>query len=155
MMLLALLLAQAAAGVPTKGAATIPAGAAALGARLARSGSIMALLPLVAQKDTEELVAAHPELSAQEKQKLRDTARATLAQGMKRIEMAFGAAYAKRFTVAELTRLVVQAEAPEQRRLRAAQPAVMAEAIGSLGSLDLKRDVAAAFCRETGKLCTS
>lgn len=145
MILLALALAQAAAPA---------AEATALGARLARSGSIMALLPMIAQKDTEELVAAHPELSAAEQQKLRDTAKATFEAGMTRIETAFGAAYAKRFTVAELRELVALAENPAQRRLRQAQPAVMAEAIGSLGTLDLKADVAAAFCRDTGKLCT-
>lgn len=144
-MLLAFALAQAAA-VPTTDAT-------ALGARLARSGSIMALLPMVAQKDTEELVAAHPELSADEQQKLRETAKVTFEAGMTRIETAFGTAYAKRFTEAELRELVALAENPAQRKLREVQPAVMAEALGSLGSLDLKADIAAAFCRDTGKLC--
>jgi hypothetical protein len=148
-MIVTLLLVQAAAA-----AAVVPTPEAeALGARLARSGSIMALLPLVAQKDTDEMVKEHLELSPAEQQKLRDTAKATYETGIKRIETAFGTAYAKRFTAAELAELVKQAETPAQQKLRAAQPMVMAEAIGAIGKLDFKADTLAAFCRDTGKLC--
>lgn len=136
------------APVPAVTSAPSPA-AVVMGARLARAGSIMALLPLVAAKDTDDLVAAHPNLSSAERAWLRATAHTTLAAGMARIETAFGTAYAKRLTLDELT----AAERPEQQRLRAVQPAVMAEAIASLGALDFKKDVAAAFCRDTGKLC--
>lgn len=147
-MIVTLLLAQAAA------AAVVPTPEAeALGARLARSGSIMALLPIVAQKDTDEMVKEHPELSPAEQQKLRDTAKATYESGIKRIETAFGTAYARRFTAADLAELVKQAETPTQRKLRAAQPMVMAEAISAIGTLDFKADTRAAFCRDTGKLC--
>ncbi|QNE32555.1 hypothetical protein F1C10_11765 [Sphingomonas sp. NBWT7] len=156
MMLLAVLVqgaaAPAAAPPPVVTSAPSPA-AAAMGERLARSGSIMALLPLVAAKDTDDLVAAHPDLSPAEQARLRATARTTLAAGMARIETAFGTAYAKRLTLGELTALVAAAERLEQQRLRAVQPMVMAEAIAALGALDFKKDVAAAFCRDTGKLC--
>jgi hypothetical protein len=124
-----------------------------LGTRLARAGSIMSLLPLVAKKETEEVIAAHPELSVAEKQKLRDVAATTFAAGTTRIAAAFGQAYAKRLGVAELRTLVAQAESPAQRRLRAIQPSAMAEAITAVGTLDFKKDVTSAFCRDTGKLC--
>ncbi|WP_085809929.1 hypothetical protein [Sphingomonas sp. TZW2008] len=140
------------APAPAVTSAPSPA-AVVMGARLARTGSIMALLPLVAAKDTDDLVAAHPDLSPTEQARLRATARTTLAAGMARIETAFGTAYAKRLTPGELTALVAAAERHEQQRLRAVQPMVMAEAIASLGTLDFKKDVAAAFCRDTGKLC--
>ena len=146
MILAALALAQAATAVPS-------AEALDLGTRLARAGSIMSLLPLVAQKDTEEMVAAHPELTAAEKEKLRAAAATTLQAGMTRIATAFGTAYAKRLDVAQLRALVAQAESPEQQRLRAVQPQVMAEALGAIGTMDFKKDVTAAFCRDTGKLC--
>jgi hypothetical protein len=113
----------------------------------------MSLLPLIAKKDTEEMVAAHPELTAAEKQRLRDTAARTFAAGADRIAAAFGQSYAKRLDIASLRALVAQAESPEQQRLRAVQPQVMAEAIASVGELDFKKDVTAAFCRDTGKLC--
>ena len=162
MMLLALLMQGAAApaadSARTPAQASAPAvtsapspAAVAMGARLARAGSIMALL--VAAKDTNDLVAAHPDLSPAEQARLRATARTTLAAGMARIETAFGTADAKRLTPGELTALVAAAERPEQQRLCAVQPMVMAEAIASLGALDFKKDVAAAFCRDTGKLC--
>ena len=124
-----------------------------LGTRLARAGSIMSLLPLIAKKDTEELVAAHPELTPEEKGKLRDTAARTFAAGTDRIAAAFGRSYATRLDVASLRALVAQAESPEQQRLRAVQPQVMAEAIAAVGELDFRKDVTAAFCRDTGKLC--
>lgn len=163
-MLIALLFAQAAPAAPAPAQPQPPRPSTAIGAapsaeaqalavRVARAGSIMALLPLVAQKDTDALVADHPELSAGEKQKLRATAQATFDAGVARIESAFGRAYARRFTVPELRVLVTQLESPEQRRLRALQPPVMAEALSALGEVDLKKDTLAAFCRDTGKLC--
>ncbi|MGJ3629352.1 hypothetical protein AB5I41_25370 [Sphingomonas sp. MMS24-JH45] len=109
MILAAIALAQAA--VPS-------AEAVALGTRLARAGSIMSLLPLIAKKDTEEMVAAHPELAPEEKQKLRDTAARTFAAGTTRIAAVFGRAYAARLDVAALRALVKQAESPEQQRTR-------------------------------------
>ena len=44
-------------------------------------------------------------------------------------------------------------KSPEQQRLRTIQPSVMAEGIAAVGTLDFKKDVTTAFCRETGKLC--
>ena len=164
-MLIALLLAQAAAVAPVPAQPQLPrpstaASAApspeaeALAVRVARAGSIMALLPLVAQKDTDALVADHPDLSAAEKTRLRATADTTFKAGIARIETAFGRAYAKRFSIPELRVLVAQLESPEQRRLRALQPPVMAEALSAIGELDFKKDTLAAFCRDTGKLCS-
>lgn len=150
------------AGAPTAVSAAAPASAPAapsaeaeaLGVRLARGGSVMALLPLVGAKESEELVAAHPELSPGEKQALREAGRRTLAAGMTRIENAFGRAYARRLSLDELRTLVAQVESPAQVRLRAIQPTAMAEALAAIGTLDFKGDTRAAFCRDTGKLCT-
>ena len=39
------------------------------------------------------------------------------------------------------------------KRYRAAMPGVIAETMKSIGNMDFKGDVRAAFCKETGKLC--
>lgn len=152
--MIAIALALLQAQVPAVPAGAPSPAAEALGVRLARAGSMMSLLPLVAQKDTEALIEAHPDLSPAERQALRDTARRTLDAGMTRIATAFGRAYARRLPLADLEALVAQAESPVQGRLRAIQPGAMAEALATLGTLDFRKDTAAAFCHDTGKLCT-
>jgi hypothetical protein len=146
MMIIALLLVQAAAAAPSPEAE-------ALGLRLARSGTMAAILPLMAQKETDELVAAHPELTPAEQAKLRDTAKTTFAAGAAKVEAAFSRAYAGKLTVPDLRALVAQAESAPAKRLRAVLPGVMAEALATLGAMDFKGETLAAFCRDTGKAC--
>ncbi|UVO50781.1 hypothetical protein M0208_09710 [Sphingomonas sp. SUN019] len=146
MMIIALLLVQAVAAAPTPEAE-------ALGLRLARSGTMATILPLMAQKETDELVAAHPELTPAEQAKLRDTAKATFATNAAKVDAAFARAYAGKLSVTELRALAEQAESAPAKRLRAVLPTVMAEAMGTLGALNFKGDTLAAFCRDTGKAC--
>jgi len=147
MLIGALFLAAAAAG-PVAGAE-----AERLGRELAAQGTLAALLPLIAAKETEELVAAHPDLNEPDKAALRETARATYAAGEARLMAATGHAYAQRLTVAELRRLVAFNRTPAARRYRAAMPEAIAATMQAIGPMDFKADTAAAFCRRTGKLC--
>lgn len=124
-----------------------------LGLRLARTGTLATLAPLLAAKDGEELVAAHPELSDAEKTRLRAVVKRTTDAAIERLNGAFGHAYAKRLSVAELRTLVAHAESSAAARWRTIMPAALTEAMGSAGTLDLKKDGTAAFCQETGKLC--
>jgi Uncharacterized protein conserved in bacteria (DUF2059) len=144
----ALILAAAAAAGPAPGAE-----AERLGRELAGQGTLAALLPLIAAKETEELVAAHPELGEAEKAALRDTARATFAAGESRLLAATGHSYAERLTVAQLRRLVAFNRTEAARRYRAAMPEAIAASMRALGPIDFKADALAAFCRGTGKLC--
>lgn len=149
-MILAALAAMLMAGA---GPAAPSAEAESLGLRLARTGTLATIAPLLAAKDGEDLVAAHPELSDAEKAKLRAVAKQTADAAIERLNAAFGHAYAKRLSVAELRTLVAHAESPAAAHWRAIMPAALTEALTSVGSIDLKKDVAAAFCQETGKLC--
>lgn len=129
------------------------AAAVALGDRLARTGTLAALLPMMVAKETDELVAAHPELSAAEQAELRRVAKATADMGSAKLFAAEGRQYAELLTEAELRTLVAQAESPEARRLRAAQPHVIAGVMAAMGGMDFKKDALAAFCARTGKGC--
>lgn len=144
-LLIALLLVQAAPAASSE--------AEALGARLARGGTLATLLPVIGKKETEELVAAHPELSPADQARLRAAAQRTLDAGSARIMAAFGRSYARHLTAAELRTLVAQTESAPARKLHRVLPQVMAEAMGTLGAIDFKRDTLAAFCHDTGKLC--
>ena len=74
----ALLLVVAAAAQPSPEALK-------LGRQLAETGTLATILPMVQQKETQELVAAHPELSSAEKERLRATAKTVYEQGRERL----------------------------------------------------------------------
>jgi hypothetical protein len=79
--------------------------------------------------------------------------RAEAQAGIDKIMKAIGSGYARHLSVEDLRVLVAHGESPAAARWRTAEPLVIAEAMGALGSMDLKKNVAAAFCRQAGKLC--
>lgn len=127
--------------------------AEALGHRLAATGALETLFPAVAAKETEEMIAQHPELSAAERQTLRDTAREVRIAISDKMAAAFGHEYAEALDLADLKALVAFAETPAARRYREAVPGVLMRAVGKVGSIDFGGDVRKAFCAKTGKLC--
>lgn len=133
--------------------ATPSAEAQRLGRELAEAGTLAALLPLIQEKETEEIVSAHPELSDSDKAALRATAKRVYDLGRERLLSATGRAYAERLSIADLKRLVAFNRTGAARRYRQATPAVIAATMQSVGTMDFKKDVRAAFCTETGKLC--
>lgn len=135
-------------------AAALPApDAEALGRQLAESGTLATLLPIMAAKETEEMVAAHPELSDAEKIALRETARETADAGKARIMAEMGRAYAAKLGLADLQALVAFNGSEAAKRYRAVTPEVMVSTMTSLGSIDFKGETMAAFCGKTGKGC--
>ena len=143
---LTLILAQAAASA-------ISPEAQDLGLRLARTSGLAAIAPALVEKDLQELANEDPSLSAEERQRLIDFGRAEARAGLEKIMKAIGSGYARHLSVADLRVLVAHGESPAAARWRTAEPIVIAEAMGALGSMDLKKNVAAAFCREIGKRC--
>jgi hypothetical protein len=124
-----------------------------LGRRLADTGTLAALVPLITAKETEELVADHKELSDDEKAELRATAKAVAARETGRLLDAEGHAYAVALSVMDLRALVAAAETSAAVRQRAAMPGVIAATMTSIGKLDFKGDVLKLFCANTGKAC--
>ncbi|MBV9929586.1 MAG: DUF2059 domain-containing protein [Alphaproteobacteria bacterium] len=127
--------------------------AEALGRRLAATGTLETLLPTVAAKETEELIAQHPELSAAERAMLRDTGRTVAAAIAEKMVAVFGHEYAATLTLEDLRMLVAFAETPASRRYREAVPGVMMRAVTKVGGVDFGGDLRKAFCAKTGKLC--
>jgi hypothetical protein len=124
-----------------------------LGRALAESGTLAALMPMVADKEIGELVAAHPELSEADRAAFRSSARATYQAGRDRLMDATGRAYAERLSVADLRALVAFNRTPAAAHYRAALPEAIAAAMQAVGQMDFKKDALAAFCRKTEKLC--
>jgi hypothetical protein len=134
-------------------AAPPPAEAELLGRRLAAKSGIATIAPLMIEKDVTELAGEAPDLSPTERARLLAIGRAEGKAGIDRLVAALGHAYAQRLSVADLRVLVAQSESPAATRWRGAEPAAIMATMRALGEIDLKKNVAAAFCRETGKLC--
>lgn len=132
-----------------------PAGAEAeaLGRRLAASGTLASILPMMIEKDLSELAAEDKTLTAAERETLLAVGREEGKAGADQLMTVMGSGYAKRLSVADLRVLVAQSEDSATQRLRAATPDVIAGAMGALGQIDLKKNVAAKFCAQTGKMC--
>ncbi len=143
MWMLALLLAQA---VPTPEAET-------LGRRLAETGTLAAMLPMIVAKDREVLVAEHSDWSDADKAALRATADEVAKAGIDRLMAATGHAYAAKLSVADLRALVAFNESEAAKHWRAATPAAVAEAMAKVGDMNFKEEAAKAFCAKTGKGC--
>jgi hypothetical protein len=108
---------------------------------------------MMQQKETEELVAAHPELSAAEKTQLRATAKRTYEAGRERLMQAEAQGYAKRMSLEDLRAAIAYQRSPAGTRYRAAVPGVIVDTMQIVGKMDFKGDVVAAYCKKTGKLC--
>jgi len=134
-------------------AAAPSAEALALGRQIAESGTLASLVQLVQGKETDELVNDHPELGDADKARLRATARQVYETGREKLMQATARAYAEKLSVDDL-RAVARFETSESgKRFHAATPGVIAATVEAVGEMDFKGDVAAAYCKDTGKLC--
>jgi len=127
--------------------------AMALGKRLAETGTLAALLPVILAKETEELVAEHPEYNDADKAALRATAAEQGRAGVDRLMTATGRAYANKLSVEDLRVLVAFNEGEAGVRWRAVTPGAIVAAMTEVGQLDFKGDARKAFCAKTGKGC--
>jgi hypothetical protein len=124
-----------------------------LGQKIARSGTLAALLPLMKEQQIKELLGAHPELSSADQAKLRVTAERIFASRRNRLLDGEGRAYAANLSVADLRVVAAYYRTGAARRMQAALPKVIATTMESVQGLDFKADVLAAYCKDTGKLC--
>ena len=141
-----LLLAAAAAAQPSPEALR-------LGRALAETGTLATLLPMIQNKEADELVASHPELDASEKARLRETAEQVYRGNRDRLMAAEGLSYAQRLSIADLRAAVAFQNSPAGKSYRAAVPGVIGDTVKLIGKMDYKADVLAAYCNATGKLC--
>ncbi len=124
-----------------------------LGRALAESGTLATLLPVIQKKETEELVAAHLELSSKDKARLRSVADEVYRQGYERLMREEALAYARQLDIGDLRAITAFQRSGAGRRYKAAIPAVVLSTMKAVGQMDFKKDVTAAYCKETGKLC--
>lgn len=143
MPLLALALAQAAPSPEAE----------ALGRRLAETGTLAAILPMIVAQNREQLVAEHPDWSDADKAALRATADEVARAAIDRLMAATGHAYAARLSVADLRALVAFNESEAAQHWRAATPAAVMEAMARIGDLNFNAETMKAFCARTGKGC--
>ena len=124
-----------------------------LGRQIAESGTLATLLPLIEEKETEELVASHPELAEKDKSRLRGTARRVYEAGRQRLMQAEAQSYARQLSIEDLRAIASFQRSRAGQRYRSAIPQVIASTIQQIGKMDFKADVLAAYCKDTGKLC--
>jgi hypothetical protein len=130
-----------------------PSEAQQLGVRLARTSGLAAVAPALIEKDLADLASEDASLTPAERERLLTIGRTEARNGLDKIVQAIGSGYARRLSIEDLRFLVAHGESPAAARWRAAEPMVIAEAMGALGEMDLKKNAAAAFCRDAGKLC--
>jgi len=150
---LAALLVASPLAAQTTMAPTPSAEAEARGRRVADTGTLASLLPLLIAKDTEELINQHNELDDAGKAKLRVVAAATAQIGMERMLATVGHEYALRLSVADLKALVAFNEGAAAKAWRAAEPQVIVATMKTIDGFDLKKDSWAAYCRSPGVTC--
>jgi hypothetical protein len=127
--------------------------ALALGKRLAETGTLAAMLPMVIAEQREELIAEHPEWSDADKAAMRKLADEMAEDGRRRLIAAIGRGYAERLSVADLRVLVVFNEGEAAKRWREATPGAVAAAMQAFGGVGFKDEARATFCAKTGKGC--
>lgn len=134
-------------------AVTPTAEAERLGLAVAKIGMLATLLPIVTAKETDELVADHPELNDMEKAELRGIATRVANETRDRLMRLTGHAYAMRLSEADMRSIIAFDASPAGRAYRAAVPLAIVETLQGARKVDFKQDALAAFCAKTGKAC--
>ncbi|WP_188656909.1 hypothetical protein [Sphingomonas metalli] len=130
-----------------------PAEALPLARELAEAGTLATLLPMLIGKDLDDLAKERPGFTPEQQRQLRATGEAIAARRRGQVIDALATAYARRLSVADLRTLVAASRTPAARAKRAADVPVTMEAMATLGSIDLKKETAAQFCRDTRLFC--
>jgi len=124
-----------------------------LGRQLAEGGFLASVLPTLQMKETEEIIAAHPELSGNEKAALRVTSQRVYETGREKLMQAEAESYARRMTLDDLRAVAAFQGSAAGKSYAETRSEVVEDVMPVIGKMDFKGDVAAAFCKETGKLC--
>jgi hypothetical protein len=140
-------------GAPAATPAPLSPGQAALGRRLAELGDLNAILIFAGHAEIERTAATTPGLTDAERARLREVGERVAGAQRMRILAAAGDVYARHFTAAQLRAIIAFLESPPGRAYVGALPQVLPRVAAAMEGVDLGREVRAAFCRETGKLC--
>ena len=124
-----------------------------LGREIAESGTLASLLPMIKADEIGKLLKDHPELSAAEQAQLRQTADRVYATGADKLFAATARGYAEQLSVEDLRIAAAYYRSPAAKRMQAALPKVIGASMAAMGSMDFRKDLEAAYCKETGKLC--
>ena len=127
--------------------------AEALGRRVADTGTLAALLPLLVGKETEEMIGQHAELDDAGKARLRAVAADTAKTAIDRMLGAVGHQYALRLSVADMTAIVAFNQSSPATAWRAAEPQVIVATMQTVNGFDFKGETWAAYCRTPGVTC--
>jgi hypothetical protein len=141
------------APAPAVSPAPITGERAALGRRLAELGEFNAVTGAMGRAEVEAMARETPDLSDAERARLRAVGTQVLAAGRARVLARVGDAYARHFTLPQLRAIVRFLASPAGRAYVGALPRLLPAIAAAMQGVDLRRDVRARFCRETGKLC--
>jgi hypothetical protein len=139
--------------VPATTPAPLSAQQSALGRRLAAAGDFNAIIGAMGRAEIESMATNTPDLTEPERAIMRRLGGEVLAAGRARILAVVGDAYARHFSADQLVAILAFLESPAGRAYIGALPHLLPQIGGAMQGVDLGRDVRAAFCRETGKLC--
>jgi hypothetical protein len=145
--------AQPPAPAPAAAPAPLPAAQAALGRRLAELGDFNAIIGAMGHAEIEGMATEMPDLTDAERARLRQVGEGVLASGRARILALVGDIYGRHFTADQLRAIIAFLESPAGCAYVGALPQLLPQIAMAMQGVDLRRDVRAAFCRETGKLC--
>ncbi|WP_338502523.1 DUF2059 domain-containing protein [Sphingomonas kaistensis] len=126
-----------------------------LGREIAESGTLATLLPMMRDDEIGKMVKDNPSLRASEQAALRRTADRVFAAGADKLFAATARAYAEKLSLDDLKAAAAYARSPAAKRVQAALRAVIGASMGVMQGMDFKKDVAAAYCKESGKLCAA
>lgn len=125
-----------------------------LGEQLASQGSFGSIIGAMGAQQTEELIKEIQNPTTKEQQQMRRIAMARLAAVRMQADAKVGAIYARHYTIEELRAIMRFYGSPAGQALRRETIATLPEIATALQGIDFKADVRAAFCKDTGKLCT-
>ena len=147
-MILALLILQAAAAAPAPSAEAVD-----LGKRVAASGMLARMIPLIGDKEASEIIADHPELTATDQAQLRQLAVTKALEGRDKLVAAMGTAYAAKLSIEDMKAIAAFNESGAAQRLKDVEPQAIQAAVTILSGFDYKGSVVKDFCAKTGKAC--
>lgn len=139
---------------PSAATEPMPAGFS-IGREIASHGTLATLIPIMAKKEGEELIAKQPDLTDAEKEKLRAIAASQSQAKLADLLDAQAAIYAEEMTLSELQSLAAFLQSDAAKKQSTLQPKLIMGSMAVLGGVDFKKDVMAEFCAQTGKGCES
>jgi hypothetical protein len=140
----------AAAAAPSSAAPSTPATDAR---QIAQAGTVATLTPLMEARETEHIIAQHPELTAAEQDQLRMTGNAVAADHTAKLVDAEAQALLANLSPEDLRALAAFTLTPAAQHLREHLPRIAYATMTLDRDYDFEAEVAKAFCAKSGKLC--